>query len=569
MNIILGGWFIVTLCINLKHNQTSVEVEKGTSLQTLATQIEKEFEAPITLAIVNGKLKELHYCLSESCEVEFLDISNKDGYRTYQRSLTFLFIKSLRDVYRQHGLEEVDVRIHFTIQCGLYCEVIENEGKTLTPEMIQRVEQQMKQYVDEDTPIVKHTVKTQEAIELFEQQGMTDKVTLLKYRSVSNTNIYALDGYYDYYFGYMIPSCGGLKSFGLYAHDEGIMIQYVSKSEPKKVADFNPARLLFDTQKETSRWAELMGVTTVGELNQLIATGAMNDLILVAEALMEKRIATIADQIVHHAQEKRFIFIAGPSSSGKTTFAHRLGIQLRAYGMVPKTISLDNYFVNREDTPLDEFGNYNFETIDAIDRKLFNEHMMALLDGQLVDLPHYNFISGKREYHNNPIELGSKGIFIIEGIHGLNDNLTYGLPRENQYKIYISAMTQLNLDYHNRIPTTDGRLLRRIVRDYQYRGVSALQTIRMWESVRRGEEEYIFPFQEKADVMFNSALIYEIAVLKQYADPLLYSIPEHCPEHIEAKRLIKFLDYILGVTSEHIPQNSLIREFLGGSCFRT
>ena len=290
---------------------------------------------------------------------------------------------------------------------------------------------------------------------------------------------------------------------------------------------------------------------------------------LVSEALMEKKIADIADTIKKDEKNKKFIFIAGPSSSGKTTFAHRLTVQLKAYGMKPKIISLDNYFVNREDTPLDDDGNYNFETIDAIDVKTFNDDMLRLLAGEEVDIPAFNFVTGLREYKGNYLTLGDEGILVVEGIHGLNPGLSYELPEENKFKVYISALTQLNLDYHNRIPTTDGRLLRRIVRDYQYRGASAMRTISMWPSVRRGEEIYIFPFQEEADVMFNSALIYEVAVLKQYADPLLYSIPKDTPEYIEAKRLIKFLDYILGVTSEHIPNNSLLREFVGGSCFRT
>ena len=555
--------------IILKHNNTTLEVEKGTTLKEVAKRVQNDFKSPITLAIVDGKLKEIYKRIKADCEVEFLDLTDKDGYRTYQRSLTLLFIKALRDVYKGYGINCVDVRVQFTINRGLYCEVLKNQEKPLTDKIIKDIETRMKAYVEKDAIIYKNTVTTSKAIKIFEKQGMQDKVCLLKYRSVSNTNIYELDGFYDYYYGYMVPSYGNIGMFELYAHDEGVMVQYVSKSEPHKVAPFKPAELLFDTQKETARWAELMNVTTIGELNELIAQGDINDLLLVTEALMEKRIASIADKIVNNKNEKRFVFIAGPSSSGKTTFAHRLGIQLRAYGMNPRTISLDNYFVNREKTPLDEFGDFNFETIDAIDRALFNQDMLQLLNGEAVDIPYYNFISGKREYRENPIQLGENGILVVEGIHGLNDMLSYDLPQENKFKIYISAMTQLNLDYHNRIPTTDGRLIRRIVRDYQYRGVSARQTIKMWQSVRRGEEQYIFPFQEKADVMFNSALIYEIAVLKQYADPLLYNIPDDCPEHIEAKRLIKFLDYILGVTSEHIPQNSLIREFIGGSCFRT
>ncbi|MBN2221667.1 MAG: nucleoside kinase, partial [Vallitaleaceae bacterium] len=416
--------------------------------------------------------------------------------------------------------------------------------------------------------INKMTVTTNKAIRIFKEQGMDDKVQLLNYRSVSNTNLYELEGFYDYYFGYMVPNTACLKNFDLFLHDQGIMIQYASKEEPNRVADFHPDMKLFETQKETANWANIMEVTTVGELNDLISMGNINDLMLVAEALMEKKIASIADQIIEQ-KDKKFVFIAGPSSSGKTTFAHRLAIQLKAHGMKPQTISVDNYFVNREMTPKDEQGEYDFECLEAIDVQQFNQDMTELLAGKPVDIPVFNFVSGKREYKKAPICLDEKSLLIIEGIHGLNDELSYSLPAKNKFKIYISALTQLNLDFHNRIPTTDGRLIRRIVRDYQYRGASALRTLKMWPSVRRGEEKYIFPFQEDADVMFNSSLIYEIAVLKQYAVPLLYSVPKDLPEYLEAKRLIKFLEYILGITSEQIPQNSLLREFVGGSCFRT
>jgi len=557
------------ISIILKHNNKKISVEKGTRLIHIAKEVQNDFESPIVLAIVDGKLKEINRKVKKDAVVQFLDLTDKDGYRTYQRSLVFLFIKAVRDVYQSYGIESVDVRVHFTINRGLYCELLNVQKKPLDDSILRLIHERMHNLAQQDLKIKKNTVTTSKAIRIFEAQRMQDKVSLLNYRSVSNTNIYELDGYYDYYYGYMVPSTGCLKNFELYPYNEGVMLQYVSRNQPNTIAEFNPDKKLFETQKETSNWAQLMEVTTIGELNGLIAKGNMNEMILVAEALMEKKIASIADKIIQDISKKKFVFIAGPSSSGKTTFAHRLAIQLKAHGMEPKTISLDNYFVNRDDTPLDEDGNYNFETIEAIDIEQFNVDMLRLLDGEEVDIPIFNFITGLREYKGNNIRLGDKGLLIVVGIHGLNNQLSYALPNDSKFKIYISALTQLNLDYHNRIPTTDGRLLRRIVRDYQYRGASAMRTISMWPSVRRGEEKYIFPYQEEADVMFNSALIYEFAVLKQYADPLLYSIPKDSPEYIEAKRLIKFLNYILGVTTEHIPQNSLIREFVGGSCFRT
>lgn len=560
---------LMELNINLKHNNKTVVVEKGIKLSKLAKDCQQDFEAPIVLAVVDGKLKEINRKIKKDATIEFLDTTNKDGYRTYQRSLTFLFIKAARDVYRSYGNEEVDIRVHFTINRGLYCEFINTKDKPIDQGIISLIQERMKTLVIQDIKIKKSAVTTSKAIRIFEEQGMTDKVRLLNFRSVSNTNIYELDGFFDYYYGYMVPSTGCLDTFELHLHDDGVMIQYADKTNPHEVAAFNPDMKLYGTQKETAEWAKLMDVTTIGELNELIAAGEINNLMLVAEALMEKKIGRIADEIIRNIQDKKLIFIAGPSSSGKTTFAHRLAVQLKSHGMKPKTISVDNYFVNREDTPLDENGNYNFETIDAIDVKTFNDDMLRLLAGEEVDIPVFNFVSGFREYKGNYVSLGDDGVLVVEGIHGLNNALSYALPEKNKFKIYISALTQLNLDYHNRIPSTDGRLLRRIVRDYQYRGASAKKTISMWPSVRRGEEKYIFPFQEEADVMFNSALIYEVAILKQYADPLLYSIEKDTVEYLEAKRLIKFLDYILGVTSEHIPTNSLLREFVGGSCFRT
>ncbi|MBC7958879.1 MAG: nucleoside kinase, partial [Vallitaleaceae bacterium] len=348
---------------------------------------------------------------------------------------------------------------------------------------------------------------------------------------------------------------------------EGLIMQFVTRGEPTKVAPFNPDLKLFNTLKRTLKWGEIMAVENVGDLNKVISESKMNELMLVSEALMEKRIADIADQIVDHMDKKSFVFIAGPSSSGKTTFANRLAIQLRSHGAKPHTISLDNYFLQRDKTPRDANGQFDFECLEALDLEAFNIDMTNLLAGKTVDMPVFNFISGEREYKGKYLTLDENDILVIEGIHGLNNKLSYSLPEASKFRIYISALTQLNIDHHNRIPTTDARLIRRMVRDHQYRGASAQKTISMWESVRRGEENYIFPFQEQADAMFNSVLIYELSVLKQYAEPLLFHVPRNCPEYSEARRLIKFLDYFLGISSDKIPYNSLIREFIGGSCF--
>lgn len=555
--------------VKILHAHDEIEVEQGTRLYDVAKEYQKDFASDIVLAVVNGKLKELFKSIKSDCEIEWLDISNRDGYRTYQRSLILLFIKATRDVYHDYNMHNIDVKVQFSLNRGMFCEILHVEEKPLDQEILDAIKMRMKSIIEQKMPILKSTMPTSDAIRLFYKQGMTDKKQLLKYRSASTTNIYELDGYYDYYYGYMVHNTAVLKNFDLFLHDTGVVVQLVSRKKPTEVASFDPDMTLYKTQIETTRWGEIMDVQTVGALNELISKGDFNQLLLVTEALMEKRIGAIADEIMKNKGKKKFVFIAGPSSSGKTTFAHRLAIQLATNGLKPRTISLDNYFVNREDTPLDEEGNYNFETIDAIDVAGFNKDMVNLLNGKEVDIPHFNFISGKREYKGNYMTLEENAILIVEGIHGLNPKMSYEIPEENKFKIYISALTQLNIDNHNRIPTTDARLLRRMVRDYQYRGASAKKTISMWPSVRRGEDMYIFPFQEEADVMFNSALIYEQSVLKQYALPLLFSVEATDKEYIEAKRLLKFLGYFLGVTTENIPNNSLLREFVGGSCFRT
>lgn len=401
---------------------------------------------------------------------------------------------------------------------------------------------------------------------MFARHRMYDKEKLFRFRRVSKTNIYNLGGFEDYFYGYMPESTEILRYFDFLPYDNGFLLILPKRNKPDTIVPFEPREKLFAAFQEANGWGIRMGIDTVGALNEAIAAGDLNDLVLVQEALQEKKIAQIAEQILARERVK-FVMIAGPSSSGKTTFSHRLSIQLRALGMRPHAIAVDDYFVNREDTPRDENGDYNFECLEAIDVKQFNEDMLALLRGEEVELPTFNFKIGKREYKGNKKKLGPEDILVIEGIHGLNDALSQALPREKKFKIYISALTEINIDEHNRIPTTDGRLLRRIVRDARTRGSSAERTINMWASVRRGEEENIFPFQEECDVMFNSALTYELAVLKQYAEPLLFAVPVTSPAYNEAKRLLKFLDYFLGAACDNIPQNSIMREFVGGSCF--
>jgi uridine kinase len=392
-------------------------------------------------------------------------------------------------------------------------------------------------------------------------------VRLFKYRSSSTVNVYNLDGYYDYYYGYMLPSTGYVQHFDLQKYENGFMLILPGKENPNVLDEFKPLPKLFKSMEMASGWGEKMGVDTVSDLNDQIRQGRFNELVLVQEALQERRISEIASEIVSRGGVK-FVMIAGPSSSGKTSFSHRLSVQLRTHGLTPHPIAVDNYFVDREKTPRQPNGDYDYECLEAIDIQKFNDDMSALLAGERVELPVFNFVTGKREYKGEFKQLGEDDVLVIEGIHGLNDKMSYALPAESKYKIYISALTTLNIDDHNRIPTTDGRLLRRMVRDARTRGATAKRTIGMWPSVRKGETENIFPFQESADAMFNSALIYELAVLKQYAEPLLYSIEKGEPEYFEAVRLLKFLSYFLGVSTEDLPNNSIVREFVGGSCFK-
>lgn len=539
------------------------EYEVGTLLKDVAAEFQPRFDHDILLAFVNGKLQELHKVVRNGSEIRFLTARNKPGMQTYHRSVLLMCLKAFYEVLGEERLRELSVK--FSMGGGLY---LESAGDFVPDAaLIGQIKAKMQEYVDARLPIMKRNISTDEAVELFRHYKMYDKEKLFHFRRVSRVNIYNLDGFEDYHYGYMVQHTGYLKYFDLVPYQQGMVLLLPDMSEPKRVPVFAPQEKLFQVLKESGEWGRKLHTSNVGSLNERISAGGMNELILIQEALMEKKMGDIADRIAQKPDTK-FVMIAGPSSSGKTTFSHRLSIQLRAKGLVPHPIAVDNYFVNREDSPRDEQGNYNYESLKCIDVEQFNRDMQDLLAGKTVELPEYNFISGRREYRGNRMKLGTEDILVIEGIHCLNEELSYSLPKENKFKIYISALTQLNIDEHNRIPTTDGRLIRRMIRDSRTRGASAQDTIRRWPSVRRGEEENIFPYQEEADVMFNSALVYEFAVLKQYAEPLLFGVPRDSAEYLDAKRLLKFLDYFLGVSSEDIPKNSILREFIGGSCFK-
>jgi len=539
-----------------------IEYPPGTSAKEIAKEWQYKEKYDIVLAIIDNKLCELSKIIKSDCELRFITCSEKSGLQSYKRSLTLLMLKAFHDVVGNKNIEKISV--DFSISKGYYCRV--DGDVTVSKELLDNVEARMHELVEADIPITKRTLDTDAALELFKRHRMYEKEKLFKFRKVSKVNLYTLSGFEDYYYGYMVPSTGYLKYFELHEYDEGFVIQMPTREHPTELAEFKPQNKLFQVMKEATIWSEIQEVDTVGDLNEQIVKGNFKDIMLVQEALQESKIAEIAKKIAEQ-RNKKFIMIAGPSSSGKTTFSHRLSIQLMANGLKPHPIPVDDYFVDREKSPKDENGKNNYEVLEAIDVEKFNNDMLALARGEKVEMPSYNFITGKREYNGKFLQLGPEDILVIEGIHCLNDKLSYALPKECKFKIYISALTQLNIDEHNRISTTDCRLIRRMVRDERTRGTDARQTIAMWPSVRRGEESYIFPYQETADAMFNSALVYELSILKQYAEPLLFSIPTDCEEYIEAKRLLKFLDYFLGFSSEEIPKNSLIREFVGGSTF--
>lgn len=540
-----------------------VEIAEGATFADVAKDFSGTVNGPIMLARQKNKLRELHQKIRTCDDVTFYGIENDEAMRVYRRGVLILMTKA---VYELWGSESLVVVEH-SLQKNLYCEIRKPEME-ITEEVLAKIEGKMREYVAADLPICKRTMRKEDAREIARRQGMPDKDELFRYRRASNVNLYELDGFYDYFYGYMPASTGDLKVFSLMAYENGFLIRFPDPKQPEVLREFSNPKKISSVFLEQMHWCQLMGVKNVAELNHTLTQGKFGDLIRINEALHEKKIAEIADMIHQRLDKVRVVLIAGPSSSGKTSFANRLCIQLQVLGIQPHKISLDDYFVERDKTPVDENGKRNYEHIQALDLPLLNDDLKKMIAGELVDLPTYNFVTGKREYNGNRIQAKKGEILVLEGIHGLNDMLTSEIPTEQKFKIFISAMTQLNVDDHNRISTSDSRLIRRIVRDYQFRGRDAAETIRTWNDVTDGEAENIFPYQENADAIFNSATIYELSVLKQYAEPQLFAIGEDQPEYITAKRLIKFLGYFLAAPGTEIPNNSLIKEFVGGSCFK-
>lgn len=535
----------------------------GTPYRTVAADLQDRYPYDILLVNRDGKLCELHKTLDRDCSLKMITAQDKPGIQTYERSAVLLMLKAFYDVAGRENVERISVE--YSLSSALFC--LAKGSFTLDQTLLDRVEERMRELSAQALPIEKKSVATDDAMELFRRAGLVHKADLLSFRINSRVNIYSLDGFVDYFYGYMVPDTGYIRCFKLELFENGFILRLPTQKDPGQLGEFKPSVKVFRELYQSSLRSQALSASNVAELNTTVSRGGVTPLILAHEAMMEKKIGDIAAEIASR-KEVRFVMIAGPSSSGKTTFSHRLSTQLTACGLRPHPIATDNYFVNREDTPRDENGNYDFEGLGAMDVEQFNTDMVRLLNGETVELPTFNFKKGRREYNGNFLTLGEGDVLVIEGIHCLNDQFTHALPRESKYKIYISCLTTLNIDDHNRIPTTDARLLRRIERDARTRGHSAQATIRMWPSVRRGEENNIFPYQDSADMIFNSALIYETALLKPYVQPLLFGVPRDSEEYIEAKRLLKFLNYFLPIPADDVPRTSLMREFIGGGCYQ-
>jgi len=507
------------------------------------------------------KVKELSDRIMESGVVELIPVDSVIGFDMYKRSLIFLTIKAYHDVMKETEGTHL-ISIMYSLGSGFFAKP--KDDVHLTDKMIAKIKNRMRELAEKDVPFEKKTVRTSEVMQEFKLRGFKNKAKLMRYRRASRANLYCLDGLSDYFYGYLVPSAGYITEFDLVAYDDGFVICLPDRST-MKMKPYHAPEKLYRELRRGEDWGSSLGIEGVGELNDRISLGRQNELILMQEALMEKQIADIAETI--RRENKRVVLIAGPSSSGKTTFSKRLSIQLMAIGMRPHAIEMDNFFVERQETPVNPDGSYDFECLEAVDLRLFGETMESLLAGKKTELPKFDFQTGQKKFNGDFLKMEKEDVLIVEGIHALNPASSKSLPQDSIFKIYISALTQLNLDEHNRISTSDTRLLRRMVRDARTRGHSPTDTIRMWESVRRGEEKNIFPFQEEADVMFNSALIYELSALKTYVEPLLYRVEPGTKEFFEAKRLLKFLDYFLGIDAEMVPRNSLLREFIGGGCF--
>ena len=538
------------------------KIKQNTKYLDLAMEVRDQYPYDILLAKQGYVLKELNGIVKEGDDISFLTAADEPGMNTYERSLLFLLLYALK---RKVGVEKMHkLMVDFSVRKGLLIET--GEDITVTAELLEELKADMVSMVKEALPITKKSVPIAEAKKRMEEQGFDSKSALFRFRRSSSVNLYTIGDFDNYFYGYMVPDTSYLKYFDLCEYEGNIILLMPDRKEPTKVNPLNIQKKVYASLMQSVMWGKMMEVSTIGDLNCMIADNRINELMLVQEALMESRLSDIAQEIVRR-KDVKFVMIAGPSSSGKTTTSRRLSIQLKAHGLKPHAISVDNYFVDREKTPRDENGDYDYECLEALDLKLFNQNMSDLLTGKTVSLPTFNFVEGKMEYKGDTLTLGEGDILVIEGIHALNAKMSESLPEESKYKIYLSALTPLNIDEHNRISTSDGRLVRRMVRDARTRGAQAKDTIARWNSVRQGEEKNIFPYQEEADVVFNSSLIYELPVLKSLAEPLLFQVPENSPEGVEAKRLLKFFDYFLAAGTDYIPINSILREFVGGSCF--
>lgn len=542
--------------------KNETDVQKFSTTKTLL-EISKQYnhKNPILLAKVNNKLQELNKTLTEDCVLEFLDITDANGFRVFQRTLTLMVIYAIKSILGK----KTKIVIEHSINKNYYCEIIA-PNIIITENLVTQIEQKVKEIINADISIEKLSLSVEKAEKICEEFALYDKIEMLQFRRASTVNFYKLDWFYDYFYGQLAPSTSVITNFKLIKQWDGLVIQFPDFSNPQILSEFQPFEKIAKVFKESSDWAKILGIETVGTLNKFICKGEISNIVRINEALHEKKLALIADMI--YGAKKRIVLIAGPSSSGKTTFAHRLTVQLKVNGLNPKIISIDDYFKDQQFTPsmaMDE--EYDFESIDAVDVFKLNSDIEHLLAGETVNIPHFNFATGKREDRQKYLTITDKDVLVIEGIHGLNPLICNNILKELKFKIFISALTQLNVDDHNRIPTTDTRLLRRIVRDHLFRKLDASATIRMWPQVTKGERNYIFPFQEDADAIFNSALVYELCVLKQFVEPILFNINKTEPEYLEASKLVKFLDSFLGVSSEIVPKNSIIREFIGGSVF--
>ena len=546
--------------IRCKNNKKTLNVPIGSTLSEVFRELDLKMDYGPLSVKVNNKVEGLHFRVYHNKDLEYLDVTSPSGARAYTRTLFFVLCKAVHDLWP--GAEVV---IDIPVSNGYYCNI--DIGRPVTQFDAEAVRRRMQQIIDAAMPICRHESTTEEVINMFTEMGMTSKVKLLKSVGRLYTTYYEIDGYKDYYYGTLLTNTSQLYLFGLEKYYDGMLLRIPSRDDPSRLGDFVRQDKMFDIFKEHHRWQKILGVSTVGDFNEAVHNGLSTDLINVSEALQEKKISQIADMISTRRGVK-MVLISGPSSSGKTTFCKRLSIQLLTCGVKPVPISLDDYFVHREDTPKDEHGEYDYESLYALNIPLLNKQLNALFAGEEVELPHYNFQTGRSERSGRRLRLADDEVLVVEGIHALNPELTAQIPEEQKFRVYASALTTILLDTHNYIPTTDNRLLRRIIRDYKYRGVSARETIKRWPSVRAGENKWIFPYQENADDMFNTALLFELAVLKSQVEPLLELVPENADEYAEAYRLLKFMKYIAPIPNRQLPPTSLLREFLGGSSFK-